>query len=99
MADLGVVLHAASMTSEMAAQSFYSPVGPPERLIEDLSNPELWAVTEMDVFLSRVPDDPYFDVFREMAPVFFLHHPSYGVSSETGYPPARADRARRVDRA
>jgi len=85
MADLGIVLHAAAMTPEMAEQPFYSPVGPPDHLIEDLSNPELWAATEMEVFLSRVPDDPYYDVFREMVPVFFLHHPSYGVSSETGY--------------
>ncbi|MBI1298527.1 ABC transporter substrate-binding protein [bacterium] len=85
MADLGVVLHAASMPPAVAAASFYSPVGQPDYLIEDLSNPELWAATEMDLFLSRVPDDPYFDVFREMVPVFFLHHPSYGDSSETGY--------------
>ncbi len=85
MADLGVVLHAAAMKLAMTEQPFYSPVGPPDHLIEDLSNPELWAATEMDVFLSRVPDDPYYDVFRQMVPVFFLHHPSYGVSSETGY--------------
>ncbi len=85
MADLGVVLHAAAMRPEMLDSIFYAPVGLPEHIIEDLSNPELWAATEMDVFLSRVPDDPYYDVLREMVPVFFLHHPSYGVSSETGY--------------
>jgi len=85
MADLGIALHAAAMTPAMAEAPYYSPVGPPEHLIEDLSNPELWAATDMDLFLSRVPDDPYFDTFRQIAPVFFLHHPSYGVSSETGY--------------
>jgi len=85
MADLGLVLHAAAMRPEMLDSVFYAPVGLPEHLIEDLSNPELWAATEMELFLSRVPDDPYYDVLREMVPVFFLHHPSYGVSSETGY--------------
>ncbi|MBX3013029.1 MAG: ABC transporter substrate-binding protein [Caldilineaceae bacterium] len=85
MADLGLVLHAAAMRPEMLDSVFYAPVGLPEHIIEDLSNPELWAATEMDAFLSRVPDDPYYDVLREMVPVFFLHHPSYGASSATGY--------------
>ncbi|MEM7343004.1 MAG: ABC transporter substrate-binding protein, partial [Chloroflexota bacterium] len=85
LADFGVVIHAASMSPENAATTFYAPVGAPEHLIDDYSNVELWAATEVDLLLSRVPDDPYWDAFREVAPVFFLHHPSYGESSTTGY--------------
>lgn len=84
-ADLGITLHAAAMTSAMLDTDFYSPVGPPDHLIEDLTNPELWAATDMTLMLSRVPDDAYWDTFREMVPVFFLHHPSYGKSGVTGY--------------
>jgi len=85
MADLGIPMYASIISEEEAQTAFYAPAGPPTHLIEDWQNPELWAAVEADVILTRVPVSPENDALEAAAPVFYLHHPSYGESNETGY--------------
>ena len=84
-ADLGVPFYAGAMAPEELASVFYSPAGPPTHLIADDSNPENWAAAEIDLFVTRVSDSADLDAMRQAAPVFFLHHPSYGESDQQGY--------------
>ncbi len=87
LADLGIVPHAASYTKENANSVFFYPVGVPAHNIADTQNPELWAAVEVDVILMRVPNDPAHDPLKAAAPIFYLHHPSYGESAQTGIKP------------
>lgn len=85
LADLGVPAYAVALSAEETSAVFYGPAGLPEHLIADSSNPELWAAAEIDLFMTRVPDSADLDPMRQVAPVFFLHHPSYGESDQQGY--------------
>lgn len=85
LADLGVQVYAAGMTPEETTSVFYSPVGPPLHLLADDSNPEQWAAAEIDLLLTRVPADASNDALKSAAPIFYLHHPSYGASAQKGY--------------
>ncbi len=85
LADLGIVSHAASYTEENSNSVFFYPVGVPAHNIADTQNPELWAASEVDVILMRVPNDPAHEPLKAAAPIFYLHHPSYGESAQTGY--------------
>lgn len=85
MADLGVPPYAASFTEEIGSSVFLYPAGPPANNIEDTNNPELWAATETDIIITRVPVAPDMDALNAAVPIFYLHHPSYGESSSTGY--------------
>gem|GEM_PF-617828 len=85
LADLGIVPHAASYTEENANSVFFYPVGVPAHNIADTQNPEFWAAAEVYVILMRVPNDPAHDPLKAAAPIFYLHHPSYGESAQTGY--------------
>lgn len=85
LADLGVSPHASAYTDENKDSAFFYPAGVPAQQIADTSSPEAWAAAEVDVIIMRVPPDPSQDLVKEAAPVFYLHHPSYGESSQTGY--------------
>lgn len=85
MADMEIPAHGSGLPEADAEKIFYSPAGPPVHLVADTGNPELWAATEVDLILTRVPIDPSHDALGAAAPVFYLHHPSYGESSQTGY--------------
>ena len=85
LADLGVVAHAAAYDEEMSQSLFLYPDGVPAANIVDTANPELWAAAEVELLLLRVPDDPARDPLKAAAPIFYLHHPSYGESSQNGY--------------
>lgn len=85
LADLGVVAHAAAYDEEMSQSLFLYPNGAPAENIADTANPELWAAAEVELLLLRVPDDPARDPLKAAAPIFYLHHPSYGESSQNGY--------------
>ncbi|MBX3013028.1 MAG: ABC transporter substrate-binding protein [Caldilineaceae bacterium] len=84
-ADLGIPFYAGSLAPEELASVFYAPAGPPAQIIADDSNPEEWAAAEIDLFVTRVPDSADLDAMRQAAPIFFLHHPSYGESDQQGY--------------
>lgn len=84
-ADLGVPFYAGTLGPEELASVFYAPAGPPTHLMADDSNPENWAAAEVDLFVTRVPDSADLDAMRQAAPIFFLHHPSYGPSDQQGY--------------
>lgn len=84
-ADLGVPVYAGSLAPEEVESVFYSPAGPPLHLITDDSNPENWAAAEIELLMTRVPDSTDLDAMRQVAPIFFLHHPSYGASDQQGY--------------
>lgn len=85
LADLGVPVYAGSLAPEEVESVFYAPAGPPVHLITDDSNPESWAAAEIDLLITRVPDSADLDAMRQAAPIFFLHHPSYGPSDQQGY--------------
>lgn len=85
LADLGVPVYAAAMSQEDTTSVFLSPAGPPTHLIADESNPELWTAAGVDTLITRVPPSPDDDALKQAAPFFYLHHPSYGESSQTGY--------------
>lgn len=85
MAEMGIPIHASIISEEDAQTTFYAPAGPPEHLIEDLWNPELWAASEVDVILHRIPVAERNEPLEAAAPIFYLHHPSYGESDESGY--------------
>ncbi len=85
MAELGLPMHASIISAEEAQSAFYAPVGAPTHLLEDWQNPELWAAAEVDVIITRVPASPDDDALKAAAPIFYLHHPSYGASAQTGY--------------
>lgn len=82
MADLGLQVHAASW---FEPSQFGFPVGAPANLVEDWKNIEQWVATDVDVLLARVPNGKWSKYFEDVAPVFHLHHPSYGESNQTGY--------------
>lgn len=85
LADLGVPAHAASVTEETSQSVFLYPVGLPPQNVADTQNPELWAAAEVDLILMRVPADPAQEPLKAAAPIFYLHHPSYGESAQSGY--------------
>jgi len=85
MADLGIPLYAGAMAPEETTTVFYSPAGAPTHLIADSDNPESWAAAEIDLYMTRVPADASQDPIKAVAPIFYLHHPSYGDSTQTGY--------------
>lgn len=81
LADLNVPLYAGGSEEGI----FFAPAGPPTHSIEDEDNPEHWIAVETDVIFTRVPFGTWSDQLREFIPIFHLHHPSYGESSQTGY--------------
>ena len=85
MADLGIAPTAAGMGVEESTSVFYAPAGPPATLIEDAANPESWAAAGVDLIVTRVPATAENDVLTAAAPIFYLHHPSYGESDQQGY--------------
>ena len=85
MADLGIPLYAGAMAPEETTTVFYSPASAPTHLIADSDNPESWAAAEIDLYMTRVPADASQDPIKAVAPIFYLHHPSYGDSTQTGY--------------
>ncbi len=84
-ADLGIPPHAAGYSADDAQSVFYFPGDLPAFQIEDSFNPEHWAVAEVDIIITRVPASTDDDALASAAPIFYLHHPSYGESSEKGY--------------
>lgn len=84
LADLGVAQQATIAAQEELDQVFYHPADPPVHVLTDGENPEEWARAEVDVILTRVPEDPGNDALEQAAPVFYLHHPSYGESGVEG---------------
>jgi ABC-type Fe3+-hydroxamate transport system substrate-binding protein len=84
LADLGVPQQATIAAEEELDQAFYHPADPPVHVLTDGENPEEWARAEVDVILTRVPEDPGNDALEQAAPVFYLHHPSYGDSGVEG---------------
>ncbi|MEM9135567.1 MAG: ABC transporter substrate-binding protein [Actinomycetota bacterium] len=90
LAEMGIPVHAAILTADEVDSVFYSPMGAPEHVIEDFTNPEEWAATEVDVLVTRLPANPNLDALAEqVAPVFFLHYPAFsgfdeGTSDLTG---------------
>ena len=84
-ADLGIPPHAAAFTDANAGSVALFPAGTPAENIADFQNPELWAAAEVDLILMRVPVDPAQEPIKAAAPIFYLHHPSYGESSQSGY--------------
>ena len=84
LADLGIPPHAGALAEEELTSIFYAPAGPPTHRISDDTNPESWAAAEIDLYMMRVPDSADLDAMRQVAPVFLLHHPSYGESVQ-GY--------------
>lgn len=91
MADLGVPAHAGSEVAIEDDGPFYYPAGPPAEFVTDFTDPEDWARTGVEVIMHRVPETPENDALEQAAPVFYLHHPSYGESSETGVAAYRAN--------
>lgn len=85
MADLGIVPHAASYNDTNENSVFFYPAGMPTHKIKDPRNPELWAAAEVDILVMRVPADPGYDALKAAAPIFYLHHSSFGESPQTGY--------------
>lgn len=85
LADLGIPPYAGALAEEELTSVFYAPAGPPTNRITDDTNPESWAAAGIDLYMTRVPDSVDLDAMRQVAPVFFLHHPSYGASNTTGY--------------
>ena len=85
LADLGLVAHAAGYDEETAKSIFAYPQGLPPQQIADTQNPELWAAAEVDIVIMRVPVAPEHDAYKLATPVFYLHHPSYGESAQSGY--------------
>lgn len=85
MAELGIAPYAASFTEDLVGSAFLYPAGPPLNNIEDSNNPELWAATETDIIITRVPASPDMEALNAAVPIFYLHHPSYGESSVGGY--------------
>jgi ABC-type Fe3+-hydroxamate transport system substrate-binding protein len=85
LADLGIPPAAGLLPEVELASIFYAPAGPPTHLVADDSNPENWAATGIDLLMTRVPDSADLDAMRQAAPIFFLHHPSYGESDQQGY--------------
>ncbi len=85
LADLGIPPYAGALAEEELTSVFYAPAGPPINRIIDGTNPESWAAAAIDLYMTRVPDSADLDAMRQVAPVFFLHHPSYGASDITGY--------------
>ncbi|MBX3013030.1 MAG: ABC transporter substrate-binding protein [Caldilineaceae bacterium] len=85
LADLGVAAHAGTYTDETAASPFFFPVGTPAFRIEDTRNPEQWAASEADIVIMRVPPSDDLQAVNAAVPIFYLHHPSYGESSQSGY--------------
>jgi len=85
LADLGLVAHAAGYDEETAQSIFAYPYGVPPQQIADTQNPELWAAAEVDIVIMRVPVAPEHDAYKLATPVFYLHHPSYGESDQSGY--------------
>lgn len=64
---------------------FEFPAGPAMHVVEDDSNPELWAAVDIDVIITRVPFHTWSEQLADVASIVHLHHPSYGESSQTGY--------------
>lgn len=85
LADLGIPPYAGALAEEELTSVFYAPAGPPINRISDGTNPESWAAADIDLYMMRVPDSADLDAIRQVAPVFFLHHPSYGPSDVIGY--------------
>jgi ABC-type Fe3+-hydroxamate transport system substrate-binding protein len=85
MADLGFTDYVTSMAPEDIGTTFYTPQGEPAGAIKDYSNVEEWAAAEVDVIVTRVPADPTYEALAAAAPVFLLHQPSFGQSSQSGY--------------
>lgn len=85
MADLGVPAHAGNYADNQTGSAFFYPNGLPEQRIQDSSNPEQWANAGVDVILMRVPPTPDQEAVKAAAPIFYLHHPSYGESAQKGY--------------
>ncbi len=86
LADLGVAPHAASTWLEEGYDSpLFFPAGSPLHEIVDTQNPENWAAAEVDLLIMRVPASPDHDAMKAAAPIFYLHHPSYGESGLRGY--------------
>lgn len=85
LADLGLVAHAAGYDEETAKSIFAYPHGLPPQQIADTQNPELWAAAEVDIVIMRVPLAPEHEAYNLATPVFYLHHPSYGESDQSGY--------------
>ncbi|MBD8505084.1 ABC transporter substrate-binding protein [Hoyosella sp. G463] len=83
MADMGIA-PAAHSAPEQFHNAFNFPAGPSEHQVEDSSSAEQWAMAEVDVLITRVPESPEDAALEQAAPVFYLHHPSYGDSTETG---------------
>ena len=84
-ADLGIPVYAVALSPDEITSKFYSPAGAPTHLLTDDSNPEQWAAAEIDLFLTRVPPSDGMEPFKAVAPIFYLHHPSYGESPVKGY--------------
>lgn len=86
LADLGVAPQAAgTWLPEGFDSKLFFPAGPPPHEIKDYENPEPWAAAEVDLLIMRLPVSPAQDALKTAAPIFYLHAPSYGKSSQTGY--------------
>ncbi|MBL1421616.1 MAG: ABC transporter substrate-binding protein [Alphaproteobacteria bacterium] len=83
MADFDLQIQA---SEDSGAQNvFYTPAGLPKYIIEDYTNPEHWANAEVEVIMTRVPVSDEMQALTIAAPVFYLHHPSYGESDQSGF--------------
>lgn len=86
LADLGVIQQATgTWLPEGYDSQLFFPVGPPVHEITDYQNPEAWAAAEVDLLIMRLPVSPNHDALKAAAPIFYLHAPSYGESTQTGY--------------
>lgn len=85
LADIGLVAHAAAYDEESAKSIFAYPHGVPPQQIADTQNPELWAAAEVDIVIMRVPVASEHAAYKLATPIFYLHHPSYGESAQSGY--------------
>lgn len=89
MASLGEQTHAVGyITKENFKSKFNFPPtlsALPNVIVEDANSVEHWAAAEVDVIMKRIPVSDNSAALNDAAPVFYLHHPSYGESDKTGY--------------
>lgn len=89
MASLGVQTHAVGYLkkADLSHKFNFPPTVPalPNVIVEDANSAEHWARAEVDVILKRIPVSDNSVALTAAAPVFYLHHPSYGESDQTGY--------------